>query len=385
MTLSIHQEFNVGYTYPVIFTHGVFNSENDTFSKIIEQSGKQQKRILVVVDSGVFATHPNLITQIRTYFKLHQTSFSLSGDVHVVPGGEQAKQDPQIVNQIYQLIADQAICRHSFITVIGGGAVIDAVGYAAATAHRGVRLIRIPTTVLAQNDAGLGVKNAINLNHRKNFLGTFCIPWGVICDYDFLSTLDNRDKRAGMAEAVKVGLIRDRTFFNFLFQHRHELSRFEKNALQQLIQHCAKLHLDHIAANGDPFETGSARPLDFGHWLAHHLEELSRSEIRHGEAVAIGIAVDSHYSYQMGSLTENELQQILELIDTLGFELHTNCLSHVNTELALDHFRQHLGGQLSITLLKGIGQSYEVHQINNDLMQKSIQFIAEYVNTNQHL
>jgi 3-dehydroquinate synthase len=376
MNLHISQDFTVKYEYPVIFTNGVFNPENNSFRNVVEHAGKQRHRVLVIVDSGVLAVHPELEVQVPTYFSKHNDIMLQAGDLFVVPGGEIAKQDFQIINQIYQLIADQAICRHSFVVVIGGGAVIDAVGYAVATAHRGVRLIRMPTTVLAQNDAALGVKNAINLNQRKNFIGTFSSPWAVISDYDFLETLDARDKRAGMAEAIKVALIRDRNFFDFLYEQREALARFEKKPLQTLINQCAKLHLEHIATGGDPFENGSARPLDFGHWLAHKLEELSQNELRHGEAVAIGIAVDSHYSYQLGWISADELNKILELLNTLGFNLNTPFLKQVKTEMALDEFRQHLGGQLTITLIKGIGQSQEVDHIDTAVMQKSLQTIT---------
>ncbi len=378
MTHQIIQKFSANHQYPVIFTNDVFSLENNVFLDTLQLAGTQQHKVLFIVDSGVLAAHPALESQIQSYVSQHSEQISQAGELFVVPGGERAKQDPRLINQIYQLIADHAICRHSFIVVIGGGAVIDAVGYAAATAHRGVRLIRIPTTVLAQNDAGLGVKNAINLDKRKNFIGTFSPPWAVLCDYDFLQTLGAIDKRSGMAEAVKVALIRDKVFFDFLYQQRDALSRFEKEPVQTLINICAKLHLDHIATSGDPFEHGSARPLDFGHWLAHKLEELSLNTLRHGEAVAIGIAVDSHYSHQLGWISDEELTKILLVLQTLGFVLNTSVLKQVDTELALDEFRQHLGGNLTITLLKGIGLSQEVDHIDTIAMQKSIDYIARF-------
>jgi len=376
MSHQIIQNFSANYQYPVIFTNDVFSLENNVFLNTLQLAGTQQHKVLFIVDSGVLKAHPALESQIQTYVSQYSDEISQAGEVYVVPGGERAKQDPRLINKIYQLIADHAICRHSFIVVIGGGAVIDAVGYVAATAHRGIRLIRMPTTVLAQNDAGLGVKNAINLDKRKNFIGTFSPPWAVICDYDFLQTLGAIDKRSGMAEAVKIALIRDKTFFDFLYQQRDALSRFEKDPVQTLINQCAKLHLDHIATSGDPFEQGSARPLDFGHWLAHKLEELSLNTLRHGEAVAIGIAVDSHYSHQLGWISDEELAIILLVLQTLGFVLNTTLLKQVDTELALDEFRQHLGGNLTITLLKGIGLSQEVDHIDTIAMQRSIDCIA---------
>ncbi len=382
MSFRVNQKFIVDYEYPVLFTDNVFNPDNMVFRNTLEQAGKHQHRVLVIIDSGVIDNHPTLISQIKAYFSQHKDIMLQAGDCFSIPGGEIAKQNFDTINQIYQLIADEKICRHSFVAVIGGGAVIDAVGYAVSTAHRGVRLIRLPTTVLAQNDAGLGVKNAINLDNRKNFIGTFSSPWAVICDYEFLTTLSLRDKRAGMAEAIKIALVQDKKFFDFLYEQRHSLANFEKQATQKLIEQCAKMHLEHIAKGGDPFEQGSARPLDFGHWIAHKLEELSQNELKHGEAVAIGIAIDSHYSYQLKWLSENELNLIIELLTTLGFDLNTHFLKKVITESALDEFRQHLGGLLTITLLKSIGLGQEVNTIDNEMMANSIHSISQYQSLN---
>ncbi len=376
MSFNYNQKFTANYEYPVIFTHDVFNPTNKVFRNILEQAGNHQHRVLVIIDSGVIDNHPTLTTQINSYFSQHKDIMLKTGDCFSIPGGEIAKQDFETIHQIYQRIADEKICRHSFVVVIGGGAVIDAVGYAVATAHRGVRLIRFPTTVLAQNDAGLGVKNAINFENRKNFIGSFSPPWAVISDYNFLRSLNSSDKRAGMAEAVKIALVKDKDFFDFLYRQRHVLANFEDQPLQTLIEQCAKLHLEHIAEGGDPFEQGSARPLDFGHWIAHKLEELSHNKIKHGEAVAIGIAVDSHYSYQLGWLSEEKLKQILELLTTLGFVLNSPLLNKVNLEAALDEFRQHLGGFLTITLPKEIGVGQEVECIDIVMMENSIHSIT---------
>ena len=378
MHFRFNQKFTTQYEYPVIFTNDVFNTDNKTFRSTLERAGKHQHRVLVIIDSNVLENQPTLITQINTYFLRHKDIMLQVGNCFSIPGGEIAKQDFKYINLIYQRIADEKICRHSFVVVIGGGAVIDAVGYAVSTAHRGIRLIRFPTTVLAQNDAALGVKNAINLNHRKNFVGTFSPPWAVISDYYLLRTLSPRDKIAGMAEAIKIALVKDKPFFDFLYEQRNALANFEEKPTQQLIEQCAKLHLEHISKGGDPFEQGSARPLDFGHWIAHKLEELSTNKLKHGEAVAIGIAIDSHYSYQLEWLSENELNLILELLTTLGFNLNTPLLKKVITETALDEFRQHLGGLLTITLLKGIGIGQEVNTIDKKMMANCIQSIYQY-------
>ena len=256
-------------------------------------------------------------------------------------------------------------------------------GLAASTAHRGVRHIRIPTTTLAQDDSGVGVKNGINAFGKKNFIGTFSPPFAVVNDFQLLKSCPPRDRRAGYVEAVKVALIRDGGFFEWIERNGAALRRFSPGPMQQLIQRCAELHMNHIATSGDPFEFGSARPLDFGHWAAHKLEQLSDYRLRHGEAVAIGIALDSIYSRRRGYLDPASCDRILLLLEKLGFSLFSNELLNANTDgqlqvlQGLEEFREHLGGDLTITLLRGIGQGFEVHDMDSRMVLAAIQELAE--------
>lgn len=376
-THTIRQEFKVSYSYPVIFTRGLFAPDNDVLPDLLRGNGKESNRALVVIDSEVARLTPGLLGLIGNHAQLHSPLIEFVAPPFLVRGGEICKHEPLEVERIHALVERHRLCRHSFIIAIGGGAVLDAAGYAAATAHRGIRLIRMPTTVLAQNDAGVGVKNGVNAFGRKNFLGTFAPPFAVINDLDFLKTLDERDLRSGIAEAVKVGLIRDRAFFDSLFAARAELARFESSAMERMIVRCAALHLEHIAGAGDPFECGSSRPLDFGHWNAHKLEELTGSELRHGEAVAIGIALDSLYSKHKGLLNDLDLHRILTLLEDIGFALYHPALSWLDVGKALREFQEHLGGELSIPLLKGIGTKVEAHDIDVQLMRRCIGILAE--------
>jgi 3-dehydroquinate synthase len=142
--------------------------------------------------------------------------------------------------------------------------------------------------------------------------------------------------------------------------------------MQELIYRCAQMHLDHIAS-GDPFERGSSRPLDFGHWAAHKLEHLTNYKIRHGEAVAIGIALDTTYSFLAGMLSENELNRVLKVITHLGFDLYLPELSGEVLLKGLEEFREHLGGELTIMLLDKIGHGVEVHEMNNALIVRAVE------------
>lgn len=373
---TILQQFSVNYSYPVVFSRNVFDRENPLLADLVGQGGCGHNRALVVIDSEVARLQPELLERICRYGERHLPGLSFVAPPFVVRGGEICKREPTEVERIHALVERHGICRHSFILAIGGGAVLDVAGYAAATAHRGVRLIRMPTTVLAQNDAGVGVKNSVNAFGRKNFLGTFAPPFAVVNDFELLRTLPLREMRAGMAEAVKVALIRDRAFFDALFASRRELARASSEPMERMIVRCAELHLEHIRS-GDPFENGSSRPLDFGHWNAHKLEELTDGALRHGEAVAIGIALDSLYSRQCGLLSEIDLHRILLLLEDLGFALYHPALAWLDVEKALSEFREHLGGELTIPLLEGIGQKVEVHGINAQLMKRCMSFLAE--------
>ncbi len=388
---EVKQNIQVNFQYSVLFTENAFTRENTTLAEVfakpklsassthLENDAQvksiRQTKVLVVIDDNVVKKHTDLITQLKSYALAHK--IDLVRAPLIVPGGEQVKKDLSHLDTIYQLVADEKIDRHSYILAIGGGAVLDAIGYAAATAHRGVRLVRMPTTVLAQNDAGVGVKTGVNYIGRKNYLGAFAPPFAVINDFELLSTLTPRDKRAGIAEAIKVALIKDQVFFDNLFQNRDKLADFENEAMQYMIIRCAELHLSHIQNSGDPFEMGSARPLDFGHWSAHKLEELSGYQLRHGEAVAIGIAMDTLYSYHQNMITKTMCEQVLTLLDDLGFDLSNAILEQLDVDLALEEFREHLGGTLCITLLTSLGSAREVNQIDCAVMRECVDYLLQ--------
>lgn len=369
---KLEQQFSIQYAFPVYFIRDVFNPEEQLLASVLLQAGKKPHKILCVIDSGVTQQHPSLCRRIETYASANREVMQLCEKILTIAGGEICKSQPAVIETIIKQIHTQHLCRQSFVLAIGGGAVLDAVGYAAAIAHRGVRLIRIPTTVLSQNDAGVGVKNSINALGRKNFLGTFAPPFAVINDFTFLDTLPPRQLRAGIAEAVKVALIKDNSFFNSLFEQRHHLAVFERQPLEKMIHQCAALHMHHIGTQGDPFEFGSARPLDFGHWSAHRLEEMTGSMLSHGEAVSVGMALDSLYSCHSGMIGEKDLEQIFTLLTDLGLPLYHPALAGLDVSTALHEFQEHLGGELAITLLTGIGSKKEVNRIDTHLMQQCI-------------
>lgn len=377
---TIKQSFEVNFSFDLIFTSKLFETHNRILADLLNGHSETKTNAIVVTDDGVTKAHPYLIDTIGNYFEYHRDKLTLCGSVQEIPGGEQAKNNEAFVKSILKNVNDFGIDRHSYIIAIGGGAVLDAVGYAAAIAHRGVRLIRIPTTVLSQNDSGIGVKNGINYFGKKNFVGSFAVPHAVINDDNFLTTLDDRDWRSGISEAIKVALIKDYEFFQWIENHTNALIERDRGTMNELIYRCADLHMKHIQNSGDPFEQGSSRPLDFGHWAAHKLEQLSNYEVRHGEAVAIGIAIDSTYAHFKGYLNQQELSRILDCILNLGFNLSHDQVKDSEIINGLEEFREHLGGQLTIMLLKSLGTGFEVHDMDQDTVLKSIDYLSEYHN-----
>ncbi len=374
----IEYPIKIPYQLRVYFTKGAFELDNPLFRDLActRESGNRRKA-LFYVDEAVSQANPELTGQIGSYFDQYADDLRLM-DIEILAGGESLKNDPDRLERIYTDIEDHKICRHSYIVAIGGGALLDTVGFAAATAHRGIRHFRFPTTTLGQADAGVGVKNGVNFHQKKNFVGAFAPPFAVINDYKFLSTLPEVHLRNGYIEAIKVALIRDAKFFEWIEENVDALNEFDGETMEELIHRCAEHHVAHIATSGDPFEMGSVRPLDFGHWAAHKLEQLSEFDLSHGEAVAIGIAIDTLYSEEMGYLDSKSANRILTLLKKLHFELFSDHLERRNGSRfpyvleGLEEFREHLGGLLTITLLKRIGSRFEVHEMDTDVVLKSM-------------
>lgn len=374
---TLHQRFEITYNYPVVFTDHLFSPDNFSLAAFFKKriSGQKSAKILTVIDEGLIQHYPHLEDQIINKLGAVEGTNPIDRILRI-PGGEQAKNDSAYLEEIIRAINDYNVDRHSFVMAVGGGSVLDLAGYASAVAHRGVRHLRVPTTVLSQNDSGVGVKNGINYFGKKNFLGTFSPPVAVFNDYQFLTTLDDRDWRSGIAEAIKVSLVKDGDFFEWIERNIGNLNHRNLAIMTELVYRCAVLHLDHIAS-GDPFESGSSRPLDFGHWSAHKLEQMSGFQLRHGEAVAIGMAIDVLYSVSIGWLDEKSAVRIIKTLRDLQFDLFHPLVEDEILLEGIREFREHLGGELTIMMLKGIGKGANIHMMDPVLVAAAINRLKE--------
>lgn len=369
----------IGHAHRVLFGRHVFASENRlVVDLLVKDEPAKVPRVLVFADEQVVGATPGLLESIGNYASVHSENMELAADPVVLPGGEACKNDFEHVHRCWQAINESALDRHSYVFVIGGGAVLDLVCFAASTAHRGIRHVRFPTTTLSQGDGGVGVKNGVNYFGKKNWVGSFAVPYAIVNDFAFLESLPARERRNGIIEAIKVALIRDADFYEEIESLADDLAALEQSALERVVRRSAELHVDHIATGGDPFELGSARPLDFGHWAAHKLEQLSGFEVTHGEAVAIGMSLDLVYSVRRGLLERKTAERILSLVERIGFESFSPHLLELGASgepvvlEGLEEFREHLGGELTVTLVPEIGRKVEVHEMDSDTILKAM-------------
>lgn len=379
MTDHADISFQVPFVHRLRFTSDLFAHESDVLLDLLEPSEDRKPRVQFWLDECVAAAVPQLAQRVRSFLDSHADKLLQVGNVQTVPGGEAVKNDIHIIERMLKVMNHANLDRRSYVVVIGGGAVLDAVGFAAAIAHRGIRLIRIPTTTLAQGDSGIGVKNSVNLFEKKNWLGTFAVPWGVINDAALLETLPDRDFISGFSESVKVALLKDRSFFDSIVQSATAIRSRDMTVAGPVIRKSAEWHMRHITKGGDPFEMLEARPLDYGHWSAHKMETMSNFRLRHGEAVAIGVAIDTVYSSLKHGLSPAVAESVLQCFATLGFDLFDPTLQDTTTLFSgLEEFRQHLGGRLTLTMLEDVGQPIDVHAVDEDAMHEAIVTVAEF-------
>ena len=363
---KIKSLFSIKWTHQLFCTQNAFRSGGEVTQILSELN---PPKLMLVVDRGICDANIEYVAKITSWI---ETSSIECSDILIVQGGEKAKTNDSVVESILDAINELGMCRKSVVLAIGGGAMLDAVGFATSIAHRGIRLIKMPSTSLSACDSGVGVKNGINKYNKKNFIGVFDPPYAVINDYDLLLSLDDRHWFSGMSEVIKVALVKSPELFE---QTKTTVSKVQNRdliSMAKLMTASATLHLKHITEGGDPFERLEARPLDFGHWAAHKLEQMTNHELTHGEAVSIGLAIDLQCSVELGHLDQDVADEVIALLHE--FNLPTTHPKMLEPELldGLEEFREHLGGRLTILLLKDIGQPIDVHDLPESTIKRAI-------------
>jgi len=318
---------------------------------------------LIVSDSTVFDLYGD-----RAYYALKDGG--LTAAAFVFAPGEFSK-CREVLEQGYDACFDSDISRASPIIALGGGVVGDLAGYLAATYMRGVPFIQVPTTLLAQVDSSVGGKTAINHPRAKNSIGAFYQPRAVFIDPTTLDTLPDRELKAGIAEVVKYGVIRDESFFSFLETRINELGRKDPDTLTSVIETCCRIKAEIVSE--DETESGVRAILNYGHTFGHAVETLTGyGAYLHGEAIAIGMRAAGRYAAATGLWTDADEARQTALLNALGLVYPPPSVSEEAVRAAMNLDKKTVGKKIKLVVPNRIGQAVTTTDINESALADAI-------------
>ncbi|MBL7887384.1 MAG: 3-dehydroquinate synthase [Flavobacterium sp.] len=272
--------------------------------------------------------------------------------------------------EIWTTLTELGADRKSLIINVGGGVITDIGGFVASTFKRGIDFINVPTTLLGMVDASVGGKNGVDLGHLKNQIGTITVPQLLLIDTRFLETLPQKEMRSGLAEMLKHGLIYDKIYWEQFL----DLTTLNFNDLDILIYR--SIEIKNAIVKQDPTENGIRKALNFGHTLGHAIESHfldTEKQLLHGEAIAIGMILESYLSKEKGLITNEEYQQIKTIISDIfdAFEFSANDIINIQNLLIHDKKNEH--GKVQFALLDGIGKCIVNQSVDKELIIKSFE------------
>ena len=295
-----------------------------------------ERRIIVITDANIDRRYHSLLERYECF---------------MIGTGESVK-TLQTALSLYRRFIEAEVDRSCFILGIGGGIVTDIAGFVASTYMRGLEFGFVSTTLLSQVDAGVGGKNGVNVDGFKNMVGTFTQPKFVICDTELLKTLPEREFRAGLAEIVKAAIIADADLFATLEHSSIEELRRNNSLLEDVVAAAIKVKADIVCR--DEKEKGERRKLNLGHTIGHAIEKCS-TQMNHGEAVAVGIAVVAHMAENLGLLSAADAERIVSVLERYGFVL-TPPVTLRRLTNAISKDKKISGDYLNLVLPSGIGR-----------------------------
>lgn len=288
-----------------------------------------------------------------------------------IPDGEYYKNQHSL-HLIYDFLLTYGIQRSATLIALGGGVIGDLTGFAAATYQRGVRFIQIPTTLLAQVDASIGGKTAINHRLGKNMIGAFYQPQAVLIGEETLSTLSKRELASGIAEIIKYALLGDRSLFDYLEKHMIALNALQKDVLEHVLYTCCAMKADIVQK--DEKEQSIRALLNLGHTFAHVIEQQTGYQSwLHGEAVAVGLCLATKLSWQRGDITQKDYLRLEQLIQAANLPTQPPRIPFVSWLSTIKLDKKSQAGKTRFILLKGIGQAYVDETVNEEELRCLLQ------------
>jgi len=334
---------------------------------LIEQAG------VLLRQSGLIGEKAVIITDTTVgglYSKRLQEGLDSGGcksTVLEVPEGEGQK-SLESAGKLYHELTRQYVDRTTPILALGGGVIGDLAGFVAATYMRGVPLVQVPTTVLAQGDSSIGGKVAINNGNIKNIIGTFYHPRITISDVSTLRTLSNRIVIDGLSEVIKHSIILDGRLFTFLEQNIDNVMNFNMDVLENIISRSARIKASIVEK--DELDLGIRNILNFGHTVGHAVESASNMKVWHGEAVAIGMIAEARISNKLNILPGIDLKRIQSLVEKAGLPVVIPSLDMASLVNIMKHDKKRALGKLKMALPKSIGEAVIVDNVDLELIKE---------------
>lgn len=357
----------------VVMTQGVFLLENGALRRAIGD-----RRCLVVISETVQGLYGSRIGRyFRHFFK--PDAYRLI----TVPTGE-ANKTMATIEEICRAGKEFGLDRRSVMVAIGGGILMDMVGFAASMYKRKIDYLRVPTTLVGQIDAGIGIKTGINFDRSKNFLGSYHAPLTAINDLDLLATLSEDDVRCGVAEIIKMGLIVDRELFELVEAHVQDLVtyKFQKEPDVAIRVHSLAIQrmLEQLQVNF--YERDLERLVDFGHTFSPFIEEHTNYQIPHGIAVGMDMAISTELAFLQNMIDRESRDRILRLLSNLGIPLEEES-AYLPTLMwkSLRHVELHRGMKLNLVVPTGIGSATFIREkraISEELLAKACEGLRAF-------
>lgn len=333
------------------------NSGGDNIGPILERH--KVKRIFIITDENVFDLHKSFIDKLgnRTI------------GIKVIKPGEESKSVDLILDIYKELIKCNAD-RKTAIAAIGGGVVGDVSGFAASTFMRGLNVIHIPTTLLAQCDSSIGGKTGFNFMNIKNIIGTFYQPLLVYIDVHFLKTLSDREYISGLAEVIKYGFACDKNLFHYVEENKLGIKEREMDKLFHIVNQCVKIKGELIEK--DEYDHGLRQVLNFGHTIGHGIESINKFRLSHGEAVAVGMNLEAYMAFRMGYISEIEYKRLANIIKYFGLPTAVEGINIDELLQFMSKDKKKISDGIKFSLPETIGSAIILKEIKQNIIKESI-------------
>ena len=352
------KELIVNYDNKPCYSIYIDNSYDAFCDKVNEISNFKKSKTCIVTDSNVANIHLNNMVEFAK--NAFEQVFTF-----IIPAGEANKNLSQI-EKLYEYLIINHFDRTDSLIALGGGVVGDMTGYAAATYLRGINFIQVPTTLLSQVDSSIGGKTGVDFNQYKNMVGAFHMPKLVYINTSTIKTLPDEQFQCGMGEIIKHGLIRNVHYYNWLKDNYKEILSLNDDYLADMVYESCIIKKNVVEE--DPKEQSIRGYLNFGHTIGHAIEKLSDFKLYHGQCVAIGMVAASYISKELGHITNDEYEDIINTIKLYNLPVKCSLSDSQAILQATKSDKKMIGNKVKFILLKSIGDAY----INTNLTEEEL-------------